>query len=238
MAGATIRASDLLKALVRLAPDQAETVMFCARTTNLQMPEFCRMIRAEIGGTLLFDAVMVLRGGSEEASREPLDTVALFEHCVRCRAPTCSRQDCLELRGLLSTMKAHAQACPLNDCRTCSQWKMVRDKMIRARAVVAKAPRPPLPPTHAVEPAASVGGSAAAATLLMLARSALSDLPVTSPGNSRANSPMSSPGNSPPCSPRRKRAKANPRSKLDSHARPQRQPDCRHHPSTIKGRAP
>jgi len=212
--GATVRAQDLLRALVQLEPRHANTILDCARRAGTSdLPAFCQLIREEIGGTLLFDAVMMIRSSNQE-TRSPTSAADLLDHAVRCRAPVCSRKDCLELRSMLASMKAHAQVCRMERCKTCRQWQRVSDRMRRARAASREMATPTGPAAartpftvdvvtpQALTPvggAASPTGSAAGHTLLLLARSALSDLPLTS-----------SPTNSPPCSPRAKRARASP----------------------------
>jgi len=219
-----IRAHDLLNALVMLAPERAPDILSCARASGLKdVHGFCREIRQEIGGTLLFDAVMMLTKGGD-ATPQPGTSSKLFEHCVQCRDVQCSRRDCLELRGMFASMKAHSMQCVLQDrCRTCRQWQSVRDKMKLCRAArngtkpmtgsMATMTLTPLSirdrsfttPSSATNDNESSPMASAGQTLLMLARTALSDLPVTT-----------SPINSPTCSPRSKRAKQHPSTPLSS----------------------
>lgn len=205
MAASKVNAQDLLRALVHLAPEQKTTILALARTSKMHLPLFAAAIRKKVGGTLLFDAVMLLRGGSAQV-REPGAAAELFEHCINCRRPDCSRTDCLELRGMLSGMKAHAQACDAGmQCLTCQRWHTVRDRMKRARAAHAILPATlttskktgivagasQAPPARSGD--SSTLGSATGTALLMLARCALSEVPPSSPRLSPVNSPNQSP---------------------------------------------
>lgn len=217
-----VSAHELVSALVHLAPEHHKpTILHAAKSTQLHLPSFAKAIREEIGGTLLFDAVMLLRGSShsELGMRSPGAATALLQHCLSCRTPECDRTDCLELRGILSAMKAHAQSCPVPpeaQCSTCRRWQTIRAKMKRPRAASAvQAPTTGLTICkRSVEVSAaaemspssgetSPGGNAAGTALLMLARSALLPVPPSSPRLSPFNSPMTSPSHSP----RRKRPK-------------------------------
>lgn len=202
-----ISMNDLCTAMVKLQPDDAASIVDCAKSSAGDPKKFCRAVQAEIGGTLLFDAMMALRGGSSESRQhKPEGAVALFEHACECRAPSCGRTDCLELRGMLSALKAHAQQCKEEGCMTCRQWQRTRDAMRRARArptsaakttpVKSRAAAAQLPASH------DEASSPAGAALMMLARSALGDLPPS-------RTPLS-PANSPPASPMRKRTKPSP----------------------------
>jgi len=204
-----VRAQDLLRALVHLAPERKDVIFTVARETELELLTFCRGIRETIGGTLLFDAVMLLRG-SKDLNRDSGAAMELYEHCLTCQAPSCSRQDCLELRGMLSSLKAHWQSCDVpkrKRCRTCLQWQAVRDRMKSARAERQESLHMQIsPPTTTGHRGAdkqrphfaklgdgdtSPRCSAAGAALLMLSRSALA--PINPPENSPSNSPSGSP---------------------------------------------
>ncbi len=202
----SVSAHTFCDTLVRLAPEHADTILAIARQTGLELRQFCAAVRREIGGTLLFDAVLAMRG-SQLPARSHADVVALVEHCVRCRSPGCTRADCLALRSMLSVMKMHAAACAVPAelaCQTCDQWHTMRSKMLAARRGMKTAR------CERVSGEGSTGSNDAGAALLMhLARSALVDLPPTSP----RLSPVNSPSNSPSTSPMPKRPKADGKSR-------------------------
>jgi len=224
-----LRTADLLKALLHLAPTHEGTIREIAEATKLQMSDFCKGIRKQIGGTLLFDAVLMLNGSARSPSEASV-VAALFKHSIQCRSTDCTQPDCLQLRTMLSSMKVHAQSCSTDGCKTCLQWQVASSRMKRARssstaediganlisatATVAQK----LPQDRALEPTS--GGRRAlpqlvlsstagpevrappSAALLLLARSALADLPVSMTRVSPMNSPSSSPN------PTRKRPKS------------------------------
>ena len=187
----TVAATDLLTALVQLAPQHAATIIACARETALQdMHAFCAAIRRELPGTLLFDAVLRLRGSQLSRADSPGAAAELVEHAVHCRASNCSRTDCVTLRGMLSVLKQHSSACHLpkaTACRTCQQWRTVRSHM-------RKVAKPDASRRTLQEPS---GNDSGASLLMHLARTALQDLPPSSPRLSPSNSPSTSPRSSP-----------------------------------------
>lgn len=196
-----INAVDFLRVLIHLRPSMESKILALARETRLELTPFCAAVRREIGGTLLFDAMMLLQGSA--MTTEMSAAAALVRHGVECRAPQCGLKGCRELRGIFSNMKAHAQGCAERTCRTCGHWRMVRDKMKSARRPRLASREWPTPPTAE----AKLDDSPAGAALLMLARSALSDIAPTSPRLSPTNTPVHSPNSSPlPKRPKRQQA--------------------------------
>jgi len=92
-------------------------------------------VRRQIGGTLLFDAVMMLRGVQPSPQGTTQDAKSLYEHAVGCRSPSCSRHGCLALRSIFSQLRQHAQCCFEPDgCNPCMQYQRIRTAMQRAKA--------------------------------------------------------------------------------------------------------
>lgn len=186
----TVSAVKFCETLVRLAPEKQDVILACARRTGLELRPFCRAIREEIGGTLLLDAVLLFRGGNL-ARRD--DVPSLLAHCLRCRSSACTQSDCLALRSMLAVMKMHASQCKVprdQGCETCNQWHSVRTKMVEARRNLRKAA-----PQSIGQAAGAVqaNGDHGTDLLMHLARTALADLPPSSPRLSPSNSPSNSP---------------------------------------------
>lgn len=183
--------AEVVAAMVRLQPSQAETIVHLLGEANSDLTTFCRLVRSRIGGSLLFDAVMLLRGLPMDVPRPK--RAELFEHAIRCRGNDCSYPGCAEIRTMFNSLHEHAWTCSVTGCRTCTQHQKVRDAMRRARTRYATRPvttRPVIPEVKADDNASGLILLAQAGNL---ARSALGDLPTASPRNSPCNSPNASP---------------------------------------------
>ena len=222
-----ISAAALVDTMIRISPASAPILGGLAEglaSGAVQMPEFCSVVRKELGDTILLEALLMMQG-----VRVPLSCAADAKMLVDRAARGCTDSGCAQISFMLSTIRAHCLACAAPEqCRTCQRWSH-----LCADAPVAAAD---IPPARSALPAAAgdaafaaldaVGHSLrvkqphkdanASPALLMLARSALGDI-TTSPGASRCNSPTV-----PPRSPKRgpaKRAKASDVSALSKIAR-------------------
>lgn len=184
-----INARVLVQTMMRLRPDQAESILACARRCNGQANTFCKAIRAEVGGTVLMEALMVLRGSEgDDAAYTPSAALDIYQHALACRSVACKRANCGAMRGMISNLKAHSQSCAADGCITCQQWHKVRDAMQAAR----RKQRSPRTEVHI-----SRMPSRESAGLVMLSRVALADISPTSARLSPVNTPISSPCTSP-----------------------------------------
>ena len=212
----SISAASLVDAMLRLRPDAAPTLRRLVDNVcsgRLMGPHaFSDAVQEELGGTILLDALLLLKGA-------PMTTVAsdgdvtlrgkLFRHCIQCSGP-CSIPGCIEMRSLIQTATAHTQVCGQRaSCRTCIRWGHVlgvanqscSSAQSSRKAVVAMRidGDTPAEASEADQGATSSNerkraASALPAHLMMLARSALGELSApTSPGGSPRNSPAPSP---------------------------------------------
>uniref|UniRef100_A0A7S2GU76 Uncharacterized protein n=1 Tax=Haptolina brevifila TaxID=156173 RepID=A0A7S2GU76_9EUKA len=178
--------------MVRLQPSQADVIVQLLREANSDLTTFCRLVRLQIGGALVFDSVMLLRGLPVEVPRPK--RIELFEHAICCRANDCSYPGCAEIRTMFNSLHEHAWTCSVPDCRTCTQHQKVRDAMRRARARDPPArPIAASPVVPEVTPHDAASGLNLLAQAGHMARSALGDLPTSSPRNSPCTSPNASP---------------------------------------------
>jgi len=180
----------VVEAMIRLSPSHTETILALMNESGGDLTTFCRSVRSRIGGSLLFDTVLLLQGG--KATGGGSGPKQLFVHAVSCRTPSCPHPGCTQLRSMFTQLRQHSQHCSKPQCQMCTQHQKVRDATMRARAAFAR-PSPasavvarPMAPQRRRDPSPCAG-------LMMLARSALGDLPVHSPRNSPANSPRNSP---------------------------------------------
>jgi len=130
-----IRSNDVVNAMVKLQPQHAKVIHKIMLESREDLSTFCKEVRRQIGGTLLFDAVMMLRGVQPSPQGTTQDAKSLYEHAVGCRSPSCSRHGCLALRSIFSQLRQHAQCCSEPDgCNPCMQYQRIRNAMQRAKA--------------------------------------------------------------------------------------------------------
>lgn len=211
----SISAASLVDAMLRLRPDAAPTLRRLVDNVcsgRLMGPHaFSDAVQEELGGTILLDALLLLKGA-------PMTTVAsdgdmtlrgkLFRHCIQCSGP-CSIPGCIEMRSLIQTATAHTQVCTQRaSCRTCIRWGTVlgianqstgsaqssRKAVVACRIAGETPAEDPDQGETSSNDRKRAAASALPAHLMMLARSALGELSApTSPGGSPRNSPAPSP---------------------------------------------
>lgn len=130
------RSRDVVNVMLKLQPQHAGAILKILHESREDLSTFCREVRRQIGGRLLFDAVMVLRGVKPSAQLSTADAKSLYEHAVGCQSPSCSRHGCLQLRSIFSQLRQHARCCPEPDgCNPCKQYRRVRDAIARAKTL-------------------------------------------------------------------------------------------------------
>lgn len=219
-----ISPAALINAMARLKPEASEHIALLADEVyhgRISGPHaFADRVREIFGGTILLDALLLVKGAPMVSSASDGDfglRGELFRHCVKCNGG-CRLPGCAEMRSFCQALHAHAQSCEQPEsCRTCVRWTHIlcaarqsvpgalagsaptRTNKVLVTAIPA--PPPTRKPADAPKPAMP-------AHLMMLARSALGEL--SSPSSPRG-SPRNSPRNSPCPSPdwqRPKRQKA------------------------------
>lgn len=205
-----VAAADVINAMVKLQPAKRDALVAMLREADGDLATFCHLVRLQGCGSLLFDAVVMLRGLPAEVPKHK--RTELFEHAIACSSgPSCPHAGCKEIRSMFSALGQHARTCSASDCRTCTHHQNIRDAMRRVQArraasqtfVAARPVRQGAPgkklsagvldqPVDAKSVATKARDDGCSA-LLLLARSALVDLPVSSPRNSPHNSPNTSP---------------------------------------------
>ena len=177
------------------------------------------MVKSQIGGTILLDALLLLKGAPRTTSKSADDAQLrgkLLRHCATCPGSIIgvpcpgNIPGCSEMGHLVQVLRLHAATCQESaTCRTCIRWSSFMCaadqrgiKLLPARKKMVCATVKPAPPTEEELAEAKVRAEADkksnAGILMMLARSALGELSApSSPVNSPRNSPAPSRSTSP-----------------------------------------
>jgi hypothetical protein len=217
----------VIDAMCRLRPDAAPILSHLAEEVcsgRLCGPHaFGQAISRSLGGTILLDALLLLRGAPMTTASSDGDAklrARLLEHSIQCRAgDQCCIPGCTEMRSLVHMLDVHRRGCQeKTGCVTCARWTHIQNKVRQtsARPVCMPVAKPVAVPV-ALPVATLVAKPIVAkrvvpdeeprvhkpkqseppprrSALEMLARSALGELSVpSSPRNSPRNSPVNSP---------------------------------------------
>lgn len=221
---AQISAPALIDAMARVRPDAGVILAkFSEKICSGEITSphaFVDLVSAELGGTVLLDALLLLKGAPmttpKSAGEVPL-RAKLLRHAMACPANTsttsCPIPGCSAMAQMVHTLRAHASNCrEATTCRTCIRWHNLlctsREHGIQllparstkpivcqaVRPMVAMSVAPNQPSADDVSSNSSTDMAAEkrsnAGLLMMLARSALGE--VSAP-NSPRNSPTPSP---------------------------------------------
>ena len=134
-----ISAAALIDMMARLRPQHAAMLSqlgSAIASGSMDLHSFCTYVRASIGGTVLFDALLALQGVADATSGMPSSAQALCEHCLDCAhangsahgcAPQCNVRGCAAVAHMKTTMRAHFETCAApGECKTCDSWCRLR----------------------------------------------------------------------------------------------------------------